>query len=139
MRTEVLTTGFFNRLHPGHIELLEFASKLGKVTVGLNADPFLIEKYKDFALPLIDRIYIISSIRFVDRVVVFWEKTPAELILKLKPKYFIKGPDYQGKLLPEQYAIDEVGAKLLIHTAEKKYSSTALLHREAGIDLEHSK
>ena len=125
---EVLTTGTFNCTHAGHIELLEFAAKYGKVTVGINADPYLKEKYGDAAVPLVDRAAVLSAIVYVDNVVIFREKTPAELIRRLKPKFFIKGPDYRPDTgsLPELPAIQDVGARLIIHPAEKRYSSTQL-------------
>ena len=66
---EVLVTGTFNLVHPGHIRLLEFASNYGRVTVGINADAFLKEKYGDAAIPLIDRSFVLQSIRYVDEVI----------------------------------------------------------------------
>jgi rfaE bifunctional protein nucleotidyltransferase chain/domain len=127
MSTEVLVTGTFNVLHAGHCELLEFASRLGRVTVGINADPYLVKKYGDKAIPLNNRAYVLKCNRFVDEVVFFKEDNPAKLIKKLKPKYFVRGPDYAGVELPEQDALDSVGAKVVIHRVDKIHSSTEIV------------
>ena len=124
---QVLCTGTFNVVHAGHVELFEFASQFGVVTVGVNNDPYLREKYGDRAVPLLHRTYVLRANRFIDDVVMFPEDDPSELIRKLRPKYFIRGPDYNRTVLPEQAALDEVGATLIIHQTEKIYSSTKLV------------
>lgn len=123
----MLVTGTFNVLHPGHIRLLEFASRYGKVTVGINTDPFLVKKYGEKTIPLIDRCFALQACKYVDRVVAFREDTPSMLILKMEPTYYIKGPDYATKQLPETPAVRQVGAKLIIHKKEKEYNSTDLV------------
>ena len=127
MKTEVLVTGTFSIVHAGHVRLLEFASRYGSVTVGINADPYLRKKYGDKAVPLIDRTYVLSSNKFVDKVIVFMEDTPAKLIKKLKPKVYVRGPDYLNVELPEQEALTSVGAHVIIQPAVKEYSSTELV------------
>ena len=127
-RTEVLVTGTFNIVHAGHIQLFEFAKQFGRVTVGINADSYLHEKYgKDKTVPLINRAYVIDSCKFVDEVVVFTEDNPSSHIRQLKPKYFIRGPDYINLELPEQKALNEVGAELICQCAEKIHDASSLV------------
>lgn len=127
MECEVLVTGTFNLMHAGHVQLLEFASQYGKVTVGVNSDAYLKKKYGDKAIPLQQRAYVLRSCRFVDKVVAFREEDPSALILRAKPKIFVRGPDYAGVELPEQAALDAVGAKLIVHHTTKIASSSQLL------------
>ena len=127
MKTEVLVTGTFNIIHSGHVRLLEFASRYGSVTVGINADPYLKKKYGDKAVTLVDRTYVLESIKHVDKIVVFFEETPCSLIKNLKPSIYIKGPDYKGKELPEQSACEQVGAHIVIHPNEKEYNASDLV------------
>lgn len=129
MRTEVLVSGCFALCHAGHVQLLEFASKFGKVTVGINADNYLDKKYGDLAVPLMNRVYVLKHITFVDKVVVFSESDPSKLIRKLKPRYYIKGPDYRGVELPEASACLEVDTQIVIQPAEKIHDSSELLHK----------
>lgn len=127
MKTEVLVTGTFNLLHAGHIRLLEFASRYGLVTVGINSDSYLLEKYGDKTVPLVDRSFVLRSNRFVHNVVVFNERHPGKLILKLKPDFYVKGPDYKDVPLPEDTAISQTGCKLIVQPAEKEYNSSELI------------
>ena len=127
MTTEVLVYGTFNIVHAGHVRLLEFACRYGKVTVGINADAYLRNKYGDDVVPLIDRSYVLESNKYVNNVVIFREDEPSALIYKLKPKYIVKGPDYIGKDLPEQVAIDAVGAHLILQPIKKEYNSSDLV------------
>lgn len=123
---EVLVTGTFNLVHAQHVQLLEFASRWGRVTVGINADPYVQRKYQDLAIPLVNRSYVLRSNRFVDDVVVFPEDEPSRLIRRLRPKYYVRGPDYRDVDLPEQPALDEVGCKLIIRPGKHEFSSTEL-------------
>ena len=125
--TEVLVTGTFNIMHAGHVRLLEFAARYGKVTVGINADPYLRDKYGDKAVPLVNRSYVLNSCVHVDKVIVFTEKDTSKLILKTKPKYYIKGPDYNEDNLPEMPAIRRAGTQLIIHREQKEYNSSELV------------
>jgi len=128
LKTEVLVTGTFNVLHAGHVRLFEFASRYGKVTVGINSDLFLRNKYGDQqTVGVLDRSYVIRTNQFVDKVVVFSENEPSSLIKKLKPAFVIKGPDYKDVELPEQDAINLVGAKLIIQPIDKEYNSKDLV------------
>ncbi len=125
-QAEVLCTGTFNVMHAGHVELLEFASKHGKVTVGINGDEYLQKKYGTYAIPLLQRAYVLRSCRYVDKVVFFNEDDPSALIRKLRPRYFVRGPDYLGKILPEQDALEAVGTILLLHNVQKINSSSMI-------------
>lgn len=124
---EVLVSGTFNVVHAGHCELFEFANKYGRVTVGLNAQKYVGRKYKSHAVPLINRAFVLRCNRFVEEVVVFLEEHPGKLIRRLKPSYYVRGPDYAGSELPEQDALDEVGAKVIICRKPKIGSSTQLV------------
>lgn len=124
-----MITGTFLCAHAGHIELFEFGSKYGKVTVGLNGDDYLKQKYGEDIIPLTQRAYVVGSCKFVNNVVFFNEENPIELIRKLRPRYFIRGPDYLNQKLIEQDILDEVGSKLIIHQTEKINSSSIILQR----------
>ena len=127
IEVEVLVTGTFNIVHSGHIRLLEFASSYGQVTVGINSDPYLKKKYGDLAIPALNRSYVLKALKTVANVIVFNEENPSALIKKLKPAYYIKGPDYKGKALIEQSAIESTGAYLIIQPAEKEHNSSEII------------
>lgn len=92
----IFTNGCFDILHVGHIELLKFCKVQGEVTVGLNSDRS-VKRIKGMNRPINnekDRATLLLSCKFVDKVVIFDEDTPIELIRKIKPDIIVKGGDY---------------------------------------------
>ena len=94
----VFTNGCFDILHRGHIELLKFAKSCGKnLIVGLNSDAS-VKRLKGESRPIQcqeDRKAILESIRWVDRVIIFDDPTPINLIKDLEPDIIVKGGDYK--------------------------------------------
>jgi D-beta-D-heptose 7-phosphate kinase/D-beta-D-heptose 1-phosphate adenosyltransferase len=93
----VWTNGCFDVIHRGHIELLKFCKSIGgHVVVGLNSDES-VQKNKGKDRPIFcqaDRAEVLKSIKYVDEVVIFNEKTPYEAIKIHKPDIIVKGGDY---------------------------------------------
>ena len=103
---KIFTNGCFDVIHRGHIDLLEFSKSFGDVTVGLNSDES-VKRLKGEGRPFNsqeNRKRVLESIRYVDRVIIFDEDTPYELIRLLSPDLIVKGGDY--------LASDVVGADL---------------------------
>ena len=93
----IFTNGCFDIIHRGHIELLKFCASLGSVIVGLNSDNS-VKKIKGNNRPVNkqeDRMLMLESLKFVDKVFVFDEVTPYNLIKELKPDLIVKGGDYK--------------------------------------------
>ncbi len=94
----VFTNGCFDILHRGHLELLKFCKSTGNtVIVGLNSDES-IKRLKGRDRPINkqeDRKYILECLKFVDKVVVFEEDTPYNLIKQIRPDCIVKGGDYK--------------------------------------------
>ncbi len=87
----------FDLLHPGHIDVLTKARALGAaLIVGLNTDAS-VKRYKGEGRPVrteAERAYVLAGLEAVDRVVLFDEDTPLELIMALRPDVIAKGGDY---------------------------------------------
>ena len=93
---KVFTNGCFDILHRGHIELLEYCASFGEVIVGLNSDNS-VRRLKGIERPFNkaeDRKKILESIRYVNKVIIFEEDTPYNLIKALGPDLIVKGSDY---------------------------------------------
>ena len=94
----VFTNGCFDILHRGHLELLKYCKGIGNtVIVGLNSDKS-VKRLKGDRRPInnqLDRKYFLESLKFVDKVIVFDEDTPYNLIKSLKPDLIVKGGDYK--------------------------------------------
>ena len=92
----IFTNGCFDIIHRGHLELLEYCASLGYVIVGLNSDDS-VRTLKGDARPIHnqkDRKYLLHSLKYVDKVIIFNEETPYRLIKEIKPDIIVKGGDY---------------------------------------------
>lgn len=93
----VFTNGCFDLLHPGHIDYLKKARELGDyLIVGLNSDDS-VRRLKGSSRPVNNqdvRKTMLEGLGCVDRVEIFTEDTPYELIKKIAPDILVKGGDY---------------------------------------------
>jgi D-beta-D-heptose 7-phosphate kinase/D-beta-D-heptose 1-phosphate adenosyltransferase len=69
----VLFTGGFDPIHSGHINVIRDSAKLGKVIVAPNSDSWLENKKGAAFQPLQERVKIISSLKYVDKVLIEWD------------------------------------------------------------------
>ena len=96
----IFTNGCFDILHRGHVELLKYCKSIGGyVIVGLNSDES-VKRLKGNSRPInkqLDRKIILQSLKFVDKVIVFNEDTPYNLIRDINPDIIVKGGDYKKK------------------------------------------
>ena len=98
-KTISFTNGCFDIIHRGHLKLLEYCKSLGNVVVGLNSDKS-VKELKGKHRPInneSDRKYLLESLSFVDKVIIFNENTPYDLIKEIKPDIIVKGGDYTVK------------------------------------------
>tara|TARA_R110001592_G_scaffold71364_5_gene218232 strand:+ start:4000 stop:4395 length:396 start_codon:yes stop_codon:yes gene_type:complete len=105
----IWTNGCFDILHVGHIELFKYAKSLGsKLYVGIDSDK-KVKKDKGKDRPfnkLSDRIKVLESIKYIDKVISFDSTEDLEaLVKKYKPHVLIVGSDWRGKtVVGEEYA-----------------------------------
>ena len=95
--TIVFTNGCFDIIHSGHVDYLKKAKMFGDyLIIGLNSDSS-IKKIKGNNRPIIceeQRKFILESILYVTKVIIFNESTPLTLIEKIKPDILVKGSDW---------------------------------------------
>ena len=83
-------------LHEGHINILQIASKLGDVTVGLLTDS-AISSYKKLPhLNYRQREIILKNIKFVKRVLPQTTLDYTRNLLRLRPDYVVHGDDWRS-------------------------------------------
>lgn len=119
----IFTNGCFDVLHRGHIELLRHCKSLGYVVVGLNSDSS-VRRLKGENRPFndeYDRKFLLESCRYVDKVILFEEDTPLQLIKIIKPDILVKGGDYNK----ENVVGYDIVPETVIFKYVKGYSSTA--------------
>ena len=128
----VFTNGCFDILHPGHIHILDQAKSYGDILiVGLNSDNS-IKRLKGPSRPKVsqeDRLKILSSIKFVDYVVLFEEETPLKLIEKIKPNFLVKGGDYILEDIIGREFVENNGGQVKIIKLLEGHSSSSLIDK----------
>lgn len=113
----VFTNGCFDLLHPGHISLLKKARSAGdRLVVGLNSDAS-VKRLKGESRPIqneVARAFVLSSLEFVDLVLLFEEDTPLNLIQMIKPDVLVKGADYSLDQVVGASFVQRYGGEVLL-------------------------
>ena len=128
--TIVLANGCFDLFHVGHIRYLAGAKALGDtLVVGINSDEqarALKGKDRPF-MPENERAELVSALRCVNLVTIFYEPTVEELIRAIRPNFHAKGTDYTTETVPEREIVRECGGTVAIVGDPKNHSSTDLI------------
>jgi len=113
MNKKGIIAGCFDIIHPGYIKMFKEASdNCNHLIIALHSDPSIERPNKlKPLLSLEDRKSILSSIRFIDQIVVYdTEEDLHNLIESLSPTIRFQGDDYRGRtdytgfgLCPEVY------------------------------------
>lgn len=135
-RKIVFTNGCFDILHLGHLTLLNEARDCGDIlVVAINSD-HSIRQLKGKSRPIFDeeiRAKTLKALPMVDIVLIFDELTPMELIKRVRPDVLVKGKDWEGKLVGEEF-IKETGGKVVIIDLVKNISTTGIVKRCQSIN-----
>lgn len=121
-------------IHPGHLNIIHEACKLGSVTVGVLTDA-AIASYK--RLPYLtyeQRAEIVNNIKGVDRVVPQTTLDYVPNLRKLKPDYVVHGDDWKEGVQAKTRqriieAMAEWGGKVIDIPYTQGISSTAMNQR----------
>ena len=99
-----MVDGAFDPLHRGHIEYFRAATTLGlPLLCNVASDRYVRTKHPPL-LPEGDRAVIVDAIRFISYTHI--NQFDTETILReLRPRYYVKGRDWVGRLPPDQVAI----------------------------------
>lgn len=131
-KTIVFTNGCFDLLHVGHLSSFRQAKQYGDILiVAVNSDAS-VKRIKGDSRPIINeenRMRMVSSLKYVDYVVLMEENDPTRLISVLQPDVVVKGRDWEGKYMPEREAIEAYGGKLQFIDLELGLSTTEIIER----------
>lgn len=125
---KIFVNGSFDILHPGHLELLQFARSQGDyLLVALDSDN-RIKVRKGSSRPVNSlkvRLALMSSIRWVDEVTSFASDEELSSIVKTyEPDIMIVGADWKYKtVIGSQYA-----KQLIFYDRKLNYSTTDTLN-----------
>ncbi len=130
--TVVMTNGFFDLLHRGHVTYLEQARRLGnRLVVALNSDAS-VTRLKGAPRPIMDelsRSAVLASLSSVDWVVIFESDTPQTLIEYLLPDVLVKGGDYSIDTIAGAEAVIKNGGQVQIIDLVDGYSTSKAVNK----------
>ena len=136
MKKVIITSGFFNPLHIGHINLIREAKKLGDfLIIIVNNDnqvnakgslPFMAEQ---------ERVEIIKALRYADDVIlsIDQDRTVVESLIAIAKEYpddelfFAKGGDRNADNIPEKDICDNLNIKIINGVGGDKVQSSSWL------------
>lgn len=128
----IFTNGCFDILHRGHIEYLAKAASLGDILiVGLNSD-ISVRSIKGPSRPLQDQIarsMVLASLQFVDKVILFDEDTPYELIKIVQPDILVKGADYKPEQIVGYDIVKAKGGQIITVELTEGHSTTGIINK----------
>lgn len=131
----VFTNGVFDLLHPGHVDVLLAARRLGDaLVVGVNSDAS-VRRLKGASRPVRDeasRCYVLAALAMVDAVVVFEQDTPLELIRALRPDVLVKGGDYTESTMVGADEVRRWGGEVVVVPLSPGHSTTSTIERLRG-------
>ena len=127
----VFTSGVFDILHAGHIQLLRFAKSLGdRLIVGINSDES-VKRVKGPQRPITtqdDRKALLEALEEVDEVVVFEENSPESLIADITPSIFVKGGEWTVDEVRDRDNIPS-NVEVKVFPIVGKYSTTNIINQ----------
>ena len=135
MRKVIITSGYWNPLHIGHISLIKAAKKLGDfLVVIVNNDKQVKIKGSVPFMPEQERIEIIKSLRYADDVVLSIDKdgSVVESLKMVAKKYpgdlfFAKGGDRNSGNVPEFGICKDLKIKIINGVGGDKIQSSSWL------------
>ena len=131
-KTIGFTNGCFDLIHQGHIFYLKEARKMCDFLIlGLNSDNS-IKKIKGKDRPILnqmERTEILANFDFIDKILIFNEETPINLIKKIRPNIIFKGDDYSIDEVVGSKVIKNWGGKIKLIKCVKGKSTSNIIRK----------
>ncbi|RPI75245.1 MAG: D-glycero-beta-D-manno-heptose 1-phosphate adenylyltransferase [Desulfobacteraceae bacterium] len=128
----VFTNGCFDILHPGHLRYLYAARQLGDyLVIGLNSDQS-VQTIKGPERPILgqaERAEMLAALEFVDRIVIFAEPDPFNVISELVPDVLVKGADWAEDAIIGADVVKKAGGRVKTIPFVDGFSTTQIIQR----------
>lgn len=128
----VCTSGYFNPIHKGHIELLKAARKLGDLLIVIvDNDKQVKLKGSKVFMDQEERMAVVKAIRYVDSVVLSEDndRTCLKTLKRIHPDIFAKGGDSEEANTPELDMCKKMGIEVVFNVGGEKIQSSSWLKR----------
>lgn len=123
-----MVDGGFDPLHGGHVAYFREAAAIGlPVLCNISSDDWIARKHPA-VLPQEERGLVIDAIRWIDYVHLS-QTTTAAILAELRPRYYVKGADWRGRLPAEEKQICSENGTEVLFLDTVTNSSSAILER----------
>ena len=131
--------GCFDLLHLGHVlHFKECSQECDFLIVSITSDNFVCKGEGRPVFKIQERLEILSSIKYIDKVIISNSKTAEQNLLSVRPNIYFKGIDYTDsddeRLNQENLLCKEIGCKIFF-TKSPKHSSTDIIKKCQSISL----
>jgi len=131
----IVTSGYFDPIHPGHISLFKQCKDITKnnvLVVVLNGDNQCVTKKGKAFMPAIDRAKVLQELKSVDHIYIYDNTTDTysnEALEVIKPDIYAKGGDWVDPVkLPETPVCEKHNIKIVFNIGDpKEWSSSDFL------------
>jgi D-beta-D-heptose 7-phosphate kinase/D-beta-D-heptose 1-phosphate adenosyltransferase len=125
----IVVNGTFDVLHPGHIQLLNYARSLGDYLLVLIDSDRRVQELKGPTRPIFDqqqRRLFLENLKAVDQVKIFDSRDElVALLQEYNADIMVKGGDYQGRSV-----IGRANCKQVVYFDRiEEYSTTDIIQR----------
>ena len=131
-----LVSGVFDLLHAGHIKYFKAAKQYADILiVSLTDDKYVNKGLGKPFFKFSYRAEVLLSIKYIDYIVLSKNFHCLEIIQKVKPNFYVKGPDYKNlksditkNIIKEKKLTEKLGGKV-IFINEETFSSSRLINK----------
>ena len=102
-------------MHSGHIKLIRQSKEFGDILILLINTDKSVKKNKGNLRPILKeniRLKILSSIKYIDYIIPFDDKTPVKLYRMIRPDILVKGRQYRKDKIAGSKIILKYGGKI---------------------------
>ena len=138
-KTFAATNGCFDILHVGHVRYLQKTKELADYSIVMLNSDSSVKLLKGSNRPINneqDRAELLSALNCVDYVVIFEEKSPADLLEKISPDVYTKGADYTTETLPEKDVVKRCNIRVEFIEFVNNKSTTNIINKINKQDID---
>lgn len=118
-RKVYFTNGYFDNIRPAQIKFLEkLGSHEGIRIVALNSDKSIKAAGHKPKLSQADRLRLLQMFDCIDYIIIFDEQNCDDMLMKLKPDFFLKGKNYEGQEITEAETLYKINCKIQFISAD---------------------